>query len=292
MVANRWGIPDLGLGLGLRSPHFDHILQHRPAVDFFEIISETYLIGHGRSVRILDQIAEHYPIVMHGVSLSIGSTDPLNFDFLASLKNLVRRYKLPYVSDHLCWTGILGRNTHDLLPVPLTEATLSHVVERIRQVQDFLECPLALENPSNYLEFTQSQMPEHEFLTRMAEEADCALLLDLNNVFVSSYNHNFDPVPYIEAIPPERVLHHHLAGHTNKGTHILDTHSKPVIDEVWDLYERFHARSGGRSTLVEWDEDIPPFEVYHQEVLKAKACRERAMQRYGPLYSGGQKVCS
>jgi uncharacterized protein len=279
MLANRWGIPDLGLGLGLRSDHYDYILENRPKVDFFEIISETYLTGHGRSVKLLDQIAEHYPILMHGVSLSIGSTDPLNTEFIQSLKKLVQRYKVPYVSDHLCWTGILGRNTHDLLPVPLTEATLKHVVGRIRQIQDMLECPLALENPSNYLEFTQSQMPEHEFLTRMAQEADSALLLDLNNVYVSAFNHGFDPEHYVDQIPPDRVLHHHLAGHTNKGTHILDTHSDHVIDPVWDLYERFHARSGGRSTLVEWDEDIPPFEILLAEVAKAQVCRDRVAQK-------------
>lgn len=278
MVANRWGIPDLGLGLGLRSDHYDYILENRPKVDFFEIISETYLTGHGRSVRLLDQIAEHYPIVMHGVSLSIGSTDPLNVEFIQSLKRLTKRYNVPYVSDHLCWTGILGRNTHDLLPVPLTESTLKHVVGRIRQVQDMLECPLALENPSNYLEFTQSQMPEYEFMTRMVEEADSALLLDLNNIYVSAFNHGFDAVHYVNQIPPERVLHHHLAGHTNKGTHILDTHSDHVIDPVWDLYERFHARSGGRSTLVEWDDDIPPFEVLMAEIAKAQVCRDRVAQ--------------
>ncbi len=278
MVANRWGIPDLGLGLGLRSDHYDYILENRPKVDFFEIISETYLTGHGRSVRLLDQIAEHYPIVMHGVSLSIGSTDPLNLEFIQSLKSLTKRYNVPYVSDHLCWTGILGRNTHDLLPVPLTESTLKHVVGRIRQVQDMLECPLALENPSNYLEFTQSQMPEYEFMTRMVEEADSALLLDLNNIYVSAFNHGFDAKHYVDQIPPERVLHHHLAGHTNKGTHILDTHSDHVIDPVWDLYERFHARSGGRSTLVEWDDDIPPFEVLMAEIAKAQVCRDRVAQ--------------
>jgi uncharacterized protein (UPF0276 family) len=278
MVANRWGIPDLGLGLGLRSDHYDYILENRPKVDFFEIISETYLTGHGRSVRLLDQIAEHYPIVMHGVSLSIGSTDPLNLEFIQSLKKLTKRYNVPYVSDHLCWTGILGRNTHDLLPVPLTESTLKHVVGRIRQVQDMLECPLALENPSNYLEFTQSQMPEYEFMTRMVEEADSALLLDLNNIYVSAFNHGFDAKHYVDQIPPERVLHHHLAGHTNKGTHILDTHSDHVIDPVWDLYERFHARSGGRSTLVEWDDDIPPFEVLMAEIAKAQVCRDRVAQ--------------
>lgn len=275
MAANRWNLPDLGLGLGLRSDHYTHILSERPQVDFFEIISETYVCGHGLPIQRLDKIAEHYPILMHGVSLSIGSTDPLNLDYLHSLKELADRYKVPYISDHLCWTGVLGRNTHDLLPVPLTENNLKHVVERVKIVQGILERPLALENPSNYLEFKMSQMPESEFLSRMAEEADCALLLDLNNVYVSAFNHGFNAESYIDSIDPARVLHHHLAGHTHKGTHILDTHSDHVLDPVWELYGRFHKRSGGRSTMVEWDEDIPPFEVLHAEVLKAQAVRDR-----------------
>ena len=279
MLPNRWGLPDLGLGLGLRGPHYEHIITHLPKVGFFEIISETYISTRGPVLQRLDRIAEHYPILMHGVALSIGSTDPLNLDYLKALKGLAERYKVPYVSDHLCWTGVLGRNTHDLLPVPLTEANLRHVVERVRVVQDVVERPLALENPSNYLEFKMSQMPEWEFLTRLAEEADCGLLLDLNNVYVSAFNHGFDAADYIERIPPERVLHHHLAGHTHRGTHILDTHSDHVVDAVWDLYERYHQRSGGRSTMIEWDDKIPDFEVVHAEVLKAQVYRDRSKAR-------------
>lgn len=273
MRTSRFGIPDLGLGMGLRAKHYEHILTHNPPVDFFEIISETYLTTQGRPQYVLHQVAERYPVLMHGVSLSIGSSDPLNFSYLEKLKALARRLQVPYVSDHLCWTGVMGRNTHDLLPVPLTEETLRHVVERIKVVQDYLELPLALENPSNYLEFRCSQMSEAEFMSRMAEEADCALLLDLNNVFVSSYNHGFDPYAYLDQIPPERVLHHHLAGHTHKGTHILDTHSTHVIDEVWRLYAYYDRRSGGRSTMVEWDDEIPEFEVVHAEVKKAGELR-------------------
>jgi uncharacterized protein len=273
-MQSRFAIPDLGLGMGLRSRHYEYILSHNPPVDFFEIISETYLTNQGRPQYFLHEVAERYPILMHGVSLSIGSTDPLNFDYLSKLKALAQRLRVPYVSDHLCWTAVLGKNTHDLLPVPLTEDTLRHVVERIRTVQDYLEVPLALENPSNYLEFRASQMSEAEFMNRMAEQADCALLLDVNNVYVSAYNHGFDAYEYLDLIPPERVVHHHLAGHTNKGTHILDTHSTHVIDEVWRLYNYFDKRSGGRSTMVEWDDDIPAFEVVHEEVLKAGALRD------------------
>lgn len=275
MSVSRFGVPDMGLGMGLRAKHYDHILTQNPPLDFLEIISETYLSTQGRPQYILHQVAERYPVLMHGVSLSIGSTDPLNFDYLGKLKALARRLKAPYVSDHLCWTGVMGKNTHDLLPVPLTEETLRYVVERIKVVQDFLELPLALENPSNYLEFRMSQMSEAEFMSRMAEEADCALLLDLNNVYVSSYNHGFDPYEYLDQIPPERVLHHHLAGHTNKGTHILDTHSTHVIDEVWRLYAHYDRRSGGRSTMVEWDDEIPEFEVVHDEVKKAGELRRQ-----------------
>ena len=279
MVANRWGLPDLGLGMGLRSVHYDHILTHSPKVDFFEIISENFLSTQGKPLHILEQVAERYPILMHGVSMSVGSTDPLNFEYLGMLKKLAQRLKVPFVSDHLCWTGVLGRNTHDLLPVPLTEASLKHVAGRIRQIQDFLELPVALENPSNYIEFKMAQMNEAEYLSRLTEEADCGLLLDVNNVFVSAFNHGFDPDEYIENIPVERILYHHVAGHTHKGTHIVDTHSDHVVEKVWQMYERLHEKHGGRSTMVEWDEDIPDFPTVHNEVLKAQVYRDRAEAR-------------
>lgn len=275
MSANRWGFPDLGLGVGLRTVHFAHILSRRPDVGFFEILTENYLDTGGRPLHILDQVAALYPIVMHGVSLSIGSCDPLDLGYLKKVKALAERTGTRWVTDHLCWTGILGRNTHDLLPLPYTEESLRHTVERIRVVQDVLERPIALENPSTYLEFIPSSMPEWEFVARMAEEADCGLLLDVNNVYVSAFNHGYDPIAYIDAIPGERVCHHHLAGHTHKGTHILDTHSDHVIDPVWELYGHTVRHVGLRSTLLEWDADIPSFEVVHAEVLKAKAWREQ-----------------
>lgn len=272
-VSNRWGFPDLGLGMGLRSVHWAHILEHSPPVDFFEVISEAYLGKGGRALYVLEAIAERYPVICHGVSMSVGSTDPLDFDYLTRLKRLAERLRSPWVSDHLCWTGVLGRNVHDLLPVPLTEATLRHVTERIRAIQDFLQRPVVIENPSNYLEFAASSMPESEYLARMAEEADCGLLLDVNNVYVSAFNHGFDPYEYLRVIPPERIVYHHVAGHTNKGTHILDTHSDHVLDPVWEMYRFLHERHGGRTTMVEWDEHIPDFATVHAEVLKAEQYR-------------------
>ena len=279
MSENRWGFQDLGLGVGLRSPHFDYILSERPEVDFFEVLTENYLDTEGFPLYVLEQVAERYPVVMHGVSLSIGSSDPLDLNYLAKIKALAARTKARWISDHLCWTGVLGRNTHDLLPIPYTEETLRHVSERIRVVQDVLERPLVLENASTYLEFVPSQMSEWEFIARMAEEADCGLLLDVNNVYVSAFNHTFDAEEYVESIPGDRVCHIHVAGHTHKGTHILDTHSDHVVDPVWSLYGRALRRIGLRSTLLEWDADIPPFEVVHAEVLKARAWRDREAAR-------------
>ena len=266
----RLGHANLGLGVGLRTAHFPYILEHQPQVDWFEIISENFIDSQGRPRYVLDQIAERYPVVMHGVSLSIGSTDPLNFDYLARLKRLADAIKPRWISDHLCWTGVLGLNAHDLLPVPLNEETLAHVVDRIRVVQNYLERPLVLENPSSYITFASSTMSEWEFLSRMADEADCGLLLDVNNVYVSSVNHDFDPREYIERVPHERIVQFHLAGHTNCETHLIDTHDNHVIDPVWELYRRAHALTSGISTLLEWDAKIPPFPVVHAEVLKAR----------------------
>ncbi|SFI00118.1 MNIO family bufferin maturase [Planctomicrobium piriforme] len=266
----RLGLPHLGLGVGLRTPHYPFILDQQPAVDWFEIISENYLDSQGRPRYVLEQIAERYPVVMHGVSLSIGSSDPLNLDYLRKLKQLATAINARWVSDHLCWTGIVGHNSHDLLPVPLTEATLRHVIDRVRIVQDLLERPLVLENPSSYVTFACSTMPEWEFLSRMAEETGCGLLLDVNNVYVSSVNNDFDPIEFIEQLPHDRIVQMHLAGHTNMGTYCIDTHDGPVIDPVWALYRRAHELTGGVATLLEWDARIPPFPVVHAEVLKAR----------------------
>jgi uncharacterized protein len=273
-MSNRWRFPDLGIGIGLRTVHFGTILGQHPKVDWFEVLSENFMDTGGRPLYVLDQVAERYPVALHGVSLSIGSTDPLNLEHLRKLKALAERTKAHWVSDHLCWTGVLGRNTHDLLPMPYTEAALRHTVARVRQAQDVLERPLVLENPSSYLEFAASTIPEWEFLARLAEEADCGLLLDVNNVYVSSFNHGFDPDAYIDAIPADRVVQYHLAGHTHKGTHIVDTHSDHAIPEVWQLYRRAVGRTGRVATLYEWDENIPAFEVVHAEAQKAAAFRD------------------
>ena len=271
----RLGHDNLGLGVGLRTVHFDHILRHKPTVDWFEIISENFMDSRGRPRYVLEQIAERYPIVMHGVSLSIGSTDPLNFDYLRKLKELAQAVNARWISDHVCWTGIAGLNTHDLLPLPYNEESLKHVIQRVRIVQDLLERRLVLENPSSYVTFVDSTMSEAEFIARLAEEADCGLLLDVNNVFVSAKNHDFDPLDYLRQMPNQRVVQMHLAGHTNCGTHAIDTHDGPVIDPVWELFRVAHEQTDGVSTLLEWDARIPEFPIVHNEVLKAKQVLEK-----------------
>jgi len=270
MTKPRLGHPNLGLGIGLRSVHYSYILEHRPQVDWFEIISENYIDSQGQPRHVLDQIAEQYPIVMHGVSMSIGSTDPLNIDYLHKLKSLAEAIKPKWISDHICWTGVAGRNTHDLLPIPFTEQTLAHVTDRVKQVQDVLERPFVLENPSSYVTFADSTMPEWEFVTRLAEDADCGLLLDVNNVYVSCFNHDQSPEEFIAKLPHERIVQFHLAGHSNYQTHLIDTHDHHVINPVWRLYQKAYELTGGVSTLLEWDANIPPFEVLQAEINKAK----------------------
>jgi uncharacterized protein (UPF0276 family) len=269
-MANRFGLANLGIGLGLRTAHYAHILEAEPDVAWFEILTENYLQTSGRPLDFLDSIAEKYPIVMHGVSLSIGSSDPLDREYLKELRALRDRVNARWVSDHLCWTGVGGKNTHDLLPMPYSEEALAHVVSRVRAVQDFLGAPLALENPSTYAEFAGDSMREWEFLGRLAEEADCALLLDVNNVYVSSRNHGFDPQRYLDAIPFDRVVQMHVAGHTDHGTHVIDSHIGPVIEPVWRLLGDAHRRAGGAPILLEWDAEIPSFEETHAEALRAR----------------------
>ncbi|MGZ6989048.1 MAG: MNIO family bufferin maturase [Thermoanaerobaculia bacterium] len=268
-MGDRFGLPDLGVGVGLRTVHFGHVLSKKPDVDFFEAITENFLDTGGRPRHVLDRVAERYPVVLHGVSMSVGGIDPLDLGYLKKVKALAARVKARWVSDHLCFTGVSGRNTHDLLPLPYTEETLRHVVRRVKKVSEVLERPLVLENPSSYLEFRASTMSEAAFFARLLEDADCGMLLDVNNVYVSSVNHGFDPVAYLDALPADRVVQYHLAGHTDKGTHLLDTHSARMKKEVWGLYVHAIARTGPRATLYEWDEDIPSFATVHAEAKKA-----------------------
>lgn len=263
-------LPNPGLGLGLRSKHFNHILEHTPAVDWFEVISENFIDSGGRPRNVLRQIAEKYPVVMHGVSLSIGSSDALNKDYLTKLKVLAAEVKPLWISDHLCWTGVNCVNTHDLLPVVLNETSLKHICKRIKEAQDFLERPLVFENPSTYLTFKQSTINEWDFLRYMTEETDCGLLLDVNNVYVSGFNNDFDPVHYINQLPHENIVQLHIAGHQHCGTHIIDTHDRQVAADVWKLFALAWQLTGGVATLLEWDGNIPEFDEYQTELLKAK----------------------
>lgn len=260
----------LGFGVGLRTVHFDRILGERPQVDWFEIISENFMIPGGRPLWVLDRVRENYPIVMHGVSLSIGSADPLSGHYLDELRRLIDRVQPEWISDHLCWTSIGGHNSHDLLPLPYTEEALDHIVERVKRVQDQLGRQILLENPSTYLEFSASTIPEPEFLREIAQRADCFILLDVNNVFVSAFNHRFSAEAYIDSVPVDRVRQFHLAGHSDRGTFLHDTHDHAVPDSVWALYRRAVRRFGEVPTLIEWDDNIPPFEELQAEARRAR----------------------
>lgn len=284
-------LPFLGFGLGLRAKHYPHIFDQWPAVDWFEIVAENFMDTDGRPKRNLARIKERYPIVMHGVSLSIGTVDPLNSEYLAKLKRLIDWAQPAWISDHLCWSGVAHRNTHDLLPVPYTEEALAHIVRRIKQVQDYLERPIALENPSTYLEFQSSSMPEAEFIARMAQESGCRLLLDVNNVYVTCYNHRLDPQQYIDTLPLDRVAQVHLSGHSNKGTHIVDTHDGPVVDAVWELY-KYVAHKSGRAlnTMIEWDDEIPEFQILDQELQKARVAARQAADYRLPNPAGARPL--
>jgi uncharacterized protein (UPF0276 family) len=260
--------------VGLRPVHYPRILE-KPApaqlgVDFFEAISENYMVPGGRPPRVLEEVRSSFPVVLHGVSLNVGSADPLDPGYLEQLQALVRRYQPAWVSDHLCWTGVGGHNLHDLLPLPCSEAAVAHVAERVMRVQDRLGRRVALENVSSYLAWCADEMPEWEFLVEIAERADCGILLDVNNIFVSAHNHGFDPERYLAAIPPGRVFQIHLAGHSAQGMLLIDTHDHPVRAEVWGLFESALRRLGPVSTLIEWDDRIPELEVLTAEASRAR----------------------
>lgn len=269
--------PNLGIGLGLRIPHYEDIFRLQPDVDWFEIISENYMVDGGKPLEHLERILERYPVVQHGVSLAIGSAAPLDFDYLRRLKALTKKTKTPWVSDHLCWGRLPGAHFHDLLPLPYTKEVINYVSERARIVQDYLELPFALENLSSYVAFQQDEIPEWEFYSAIVEKADIYMMLDVNNIYVSSRNHGFDPKQYYENVPLERVLQIHMAGHCDYGDYVLDTHDNYVRNEVWDLYAEIYPRTKGVSTLLEWDDNIPSFEETWAEALKAKQFQKQRL---------------
>lgn len=262
--------PFLGFGLGLRTEHYNAILESKPKVDWFEALSENYMIPGGKPLNYLDRIRKNYPVVMHGVSLSIGSTAEVDRDYLRDLKKLADRIEPAWISDHLCWTGVHGQNMHDLLPLPYTEETVKHVAERVKIVQDYLGRQILLENVSSYASYIDSSMTEWEFISQIAELADCRLLLDVNNIYVSSYNHQFDAKAFIDGVPAKRIQQIHLAGHNNHGDYIIDTHDAPVIDPVWQLYEYAISRFGAVSTMIERDDNMPALEVLVDELNIAR----------------------
>lgn len=263
-------IPNLGIGIGLRVPHYEYIFEHFPPIDWFEIISENFMLEGGIPTENLEKILERYPVALHGVTLAIGSPDPLDFDYLKKLKALARKTKTPWVSDHLCWGRLPGAHYHDLLPLPYTKEVIHYVVERAKIVQDYLELPFALENLSSYVAFTQDQMSEWDFYGSIVEQADIHMMLDVNNIYVSSRNHGFDPKTYYQNIPLDKVIQIHLAGHTDKGTYVLDTHDDYVCDAVWELYGEIYPLTNGVSTLLEWDDNCISCEETWKEALKAK----------------------
>lgn len=253
-------LPYLGFGLGLRPDHYETVLQQKPDVDWFEIITENYMVAGGKPLYYLDKIRENYPIVMHGVSLSIGSTDPIDKEYLHQLKCLANRVAPCWISDHLCWTGVSGLNMHDLLPMPYTEKAINHIVARIQEVQEYLGRQILIENVSSYITYHHSEMTEWDFLATIAKRADCLILLDINNIYVSAFNHEFDAIDYMNGIPVKRVQQFHLAGHANHGDYIIDTHDDAVITPVWKLYEYALQRFGKISTMIERDDKIPPLD--------------------------------
>lgn len=265
-----------GAGIGLRTPHFSALEQDKPAIPWLEVPIDNYMIAGGQALQHLERIRRDYPITFHGVGMSLGSVDPLNENYLKRLRRLMRRFEPAWLSDHLCWTSVDGRYLHELLPLPYVDEAVQHVSQRILQVQDFLGRRLLIENVSSYLQFSSSSMPEWEFLTAVAEAADCDILLDINNIHVSASNHRFEARHYLEALPVPRVRELHLAGYEDCGTHLLDTHGAPVHEPVWTLYRQALARFGALPTLIEWDNAIPPLPVLQAEAARAQMYLDEA----------------
>lgn len=268
-----------GFGLGLRTQHYEAILNEPHAIDWLEVVTENYLVPGGKPLWFLERIRERFPVVMHGVSLSIGSTDPIDAEYLSAVRTLADRIQPHWISDHLCWTGVEGRNLHDLLPLPYTEEALRHVSQRVEQVQEALGRQLVLENVSSYLDYRSSEMSEWEFLAEVAQRADCAILLDVNNIYVSSINHRFDALTYLRAVPKSRVRQIHLAGHSDMQGHLIDTHDHPIAPPVWDLYAQAVAHFGAVPTMIERDDNIPPLGELVAELALAREIAGRHSQR-------------
>lgn len=282
--------PFLGHGVGLRRDHFERVLSGPSAgVDWFEAISENFMVDGGRPLDVLTRVRDRHPIVLHGVSLSIGSTDPLDESYLDRLDALANRFQPAWVSDHLCWTGVGGRQAHDLLPLPYTPQALEHVVARVQRVQERLGRAIALENVSSYVAYRHSTMPEWEFLAEVARRSGCGILLDINNIFVSARNHRFEPRAYLEGIPRDAVWQFHLAGHSDKGRYLLDTHDHAIVDGVWSLYRQAVRRFGAVSSLIEWDDRIPPFERLVEESQRARAIHDEALEPAAAEIAGAAK---
>ena len=275
--------PFLGFGLGLRSQHYLEILDGNPPVDWFEVISENFMVPGGQPLRMLNRIRERYPVVMHGVSMSIASTAPPDFGYLKKLKQLAAWVEPKWISDHLCWTGVHGKNLHDLLPIPYTRESLDHVVARVQLVQDYLQRPLVLENVSTYVQFAGSEMTEWEFLAELSRRSGCWLLFDVNNVYVSAFNHGYDPYTFLDGIPADRVVQFHMAGHSHMGTHIIDTHDHPVCEDVWTLYRAALKRFGAVSTIIERDDNIPPLAELIVEVERLRRVARDIVPRIGEV---------
>lgn len=271
--------PYLGHGIGLRPPHYAEVVNDRPAVDWFELITENFMVAGGNPRRVLREVRAHYPVVLHGVSLSLGSVDPLDATYLDRLAALAAETEPAWISDHLCWSSYGGHTGHDLWPLPFTEESLEHVARRVRAVQDRLGRRILVENVSSYLEYAHSTISEWEFLGELARRADCGLLLDVNNVFVSAHNHGFDPEAFLGGVPVDRVKQIHLAGHSDHGTHLLDSHDHPVCDGVWALYRSAVERFGAVSTLIERDDDIPPLSEVIAESRQAAAIEAEVLGR-------------
>lgn len=280
-------IPNLGVGIGLRIPHYEDIFREKPPIDWFEIISENFMVDGGKPLEHLSKIMELYPVVMHGVSLSIGGSGALDWEYLKRLKALARYTKTPWVSDHLCWGQLPGAHYHDLLPLPYTKEVIKYVAERARIVQDFLEVPFALENLSSYVAYQADEMTEWEFYSAVVEKADIYMMLDVNNIYVSSRNHGFDPKDYYHNIPLERVLQIHLAGHSDHGDYVLDTHDNYVRDEVWKIYADVYPKTRGVSTLLEWDDNFISFKKTWEEALKAKQFQKEIQKKTSSLLKKG-----